>query len=73
MQRAPHDPFFEGVAEEDMGQPKNMLGVEPSESDRMDDVDENDVDEFDERQPRSKPKKAVDHQAFYERNERKKL
>lgn len=42
-----------------MGAPKNMLGVELSESDRMDDVDENDVDEFDERQPRSKPKKAV--------------
>ena len=55
----PRDPYFEGVAEEDMGAPQNMLGVEPSESDRMDDVDENDVDEFDERQPRAKAKKAV--------------
>lgn len=55
----PRDPYFEGVAEEDMGAPQNMLGVEPSESDRMDDVDENDVDEFDERQPRAKPKKAA--------------
>ena len=42
-----------------------MLGVEPTDSERMDDIDENDVDEFDERQARSKPKKQMQQPAQY--------